>query len=188
MLVWLLNLSFALIEISLHSRHGSCIFCVSKFFAESISWSIIASICWGPSLAMTFLSSPQPFCVRTSTYVNDVLAYIDDEAFDSHYQQKKESWIFLMKKLIKMVTFCVATPLWVKCEDETHTLKNENLESFGTLATLDLDCRGQNTSPWSVPYTVGKALKCRCRKWARMSHLDIYNTSYGRKKGRESNW
>lgn len=60
---------------------------------------------------MTFLSSPQPFCVRTSTYVNDVLAYIDDEAFDSHYQQKKESWIFLMKKLIKMVTFCVATPL-----------------------------------------------------------------------------
>jgi hypothetical protein len=25
-------------------------------------------------------------------------------------------------------------------------------------------------------------------KWARMSHLDICNTSYGKKKGRESNW
>jgi hypothetical protein len=31
-------------------------------------------------------------------------------------------------------------------------------------------------------------LKCRCRKWPRMSHSDICNTSYGRKKGRESNW
>jgi hypothetical protein len=33
-----------------------------------------------------------------------------------------------------------------------------------------------------------KVLKCRCRKWPRMSHLDICSTSYGRKKGRESNW
>jgi hypothetical protein len=31
-------------------------------------------------------------------------------------------------------------------------------------------------------------LKLRCRKWARMSHLDICSTSYGKKKGRESNW
>ncbi len=30
-------------------------------------------------------------------------------------------------------------------------------------------------------------MKCRCPKWPRMSHLDICNTSYGRKKGRESN-
>jgi hypothetical protein len=82
----------------------------------------------------------------------------------------------------------VATPLWGKCEDETHTLKSGNLESSGTLATLELDCRGQNTSPWGVLYTVGKALKCRCRKWPRMSHSDICCTSYGRKKGQESNW
>jgi hypothetical protein len=31
-------------------------------------------------------------------------------------------------------------------------------------------------------------LKCRCLKWARMTHLDIFNTSYGKKKGQESNW
>jgi len=31
-------------------------------------------------------------------------------------------------------------------------------------------------------------LKCRCRKWACMGHLDICSTSYGKKKGRESNW
>jgi hypothetical protein len=33
-----------------------------------------------------------------------------------------------------------------------------------------------------------KLLKCRCWKWPHMSHLDIYSISYGKKKGRESNW
>jgi len=32
-----------------------------------------------------------------------------------------------------------------------------------------------------------KSLKCRCRKWPRMIHLDICSTSYSRKKGQESN-
>ncbi len=82
----------------------------------------------------------------------------------------------------------VTTPLWGKCEDETHTPKNGNLESSGTPTTSELNCSSQNTSPWGVLYTVGKALKCRCRKWPRMSHLDISSTSYGQKKGRESNW
>ncbi len=31
-------------------------------------------------------------------------------------------------------------------------------------------------------------MKYRCLKWARIAHFDIYNTSYGQKKGRESNW
>jgi hypothetical protein len=39
-----------------------------------------------------------------------------------------------------------------------------------------------------IAYTIGKILKCRCPKWPRMSHLDIWSTSYGQKKGRESNW
>jgi hypothetical protein len=30
-------------------------------------------------------------------------------------------------------------------------------------------------------------LKCRCPKWPRMCHLDICSSSYGQKKGRESN-
>jgi len=33
----------------------------------------------------------------------------------------------------------------------------------------------------------GKLLERRCLKWARIAHLDILNTSYGQKKGRESN-
>jgi len=35
---------------------------------------------------------------------------------------------------------------------------------------------------------LGKVLKCKWQKWPHMSHSDIYSTSYGRKKGRESNW
>jgi hypothetical protein len=38
-----------------------------------------------------------------------------------------------------------------------------------------------------VPYIIGNLLKRRCLKWARIAHLDIWNTSYGQKKGWESN-
>jgi hypothetical protein len=65
--------------------------------------------------------------------------------------------------------------------------KSGNSESSETLATSKLDKRRQNTLSWSVLYTVGKVLKCRCPKWPRMSHLDIYSLSYRQKKGRESN-
>jgi hypothetical protein len=82
----------------------------------------------------------------------------------------------------------VATPLWGKCEVATHTPENGTWKSSRTPENSELDRKGQNTSPWGVLYTVGKVLKCRCPKWPRMSHLDIYSTSYGRKKGRESNW
>jgi len=71
---------------------------------------------------------------------------------------------------------------------ETSIPKSGNSESSGTPEISELDCRGQNTSPWNVLYTIGKVLKCRCRKWPRMSHSNICSTSYGRKKGRESNW
>jgi hypothetical protein len=82
----------------------------------------------------------------------------------------------------------VATPLWVKCEDETHTPKSGNLESSGTPENSELEFRVQNTSHCGVPYIIGKVLKCRCLKWPRMSHLDICSPSYGQKKGQESNW
>jgi len=47
---------------------------------------------------------------------------------------------------------------------------------------------GQNTSHWNVLYIVEKVSKWRCPKWPHMSHLDICSTSYGQKKGWESNW
>jgi hypothetical protein len=61
-------------------------------------------------------------------------------------------------------------------------------ESFETFKTSEFDYRGQNTWPWGILYIIRKLSKCRCRKWPHMNHLDIYNTSYGKKKGRESNW
>ncbi len=40
---------------------------------------------------------------------------------------------------------------------------------------------------WDVLYIMRKLLKRKCLKWARIAHSDICNTSYGQKKGRESN-
>jgi hypothetical protein len=90
-----------------------------------------------------------------------------------------------MASLWKLI---VATPLWGKCEVATHIPKNGTCEPSETPQNSEHNRRGQNTSHWDVLYTVGKVLKFRCPKWPRMSHLDISNISYGRKKGRESNW
>jgi hypothetical protein len=46
--------------------------------------------------------------------------------------------------------------------------------------------RGQNSLPWRVIYIIEKILKCKCLKWACIVHLNIWNTSYGQKKGQES--
>jgi hypothetical protein len=62
------------------------------------------------------------------------------------------------------------------------------LESQWTPEPSKSNCRAQNTLHWGVIYIIGKILKCRCLKWAHMTHLDICNTSYGKKKGQESNW
>jgi hypothetical protein len=40
---------------------------------------------------------------------------------------------------------------------------------------------------WRFIYIIEKLLEPRCLKWAHMTHLDTWNTSYGQKKGRESN-
>jgi hypothetical protein len=66
--------------------------------------------------------------------------------------------------------------------------ENEHSHSRWSPKTLESDCKRQKTLPWRVFYIIGKILKCRCPKWARMTHLDIFNISYGQKKGRESNW
>jgi hypothetical protein len=87
----------------------------------------------------------------------------------------------------QLITF-VATPLLEECEDDIHTPEMGSWESSKTLETSEFDYRGQNTSPWKVLHVIGKLLKCRCRKWPCMNHLDIFSTSYGKMKGQESNW
>ncbi len=64
--------------------------------------------------------------------------------------------------------------------------KNEDLESLGTPECSELNSKAQNTLHWSVLGVIGKVLKRRYRKWPHIGHLDIYNSSYGQKKGRES--
>jgi hypothetical protein len=74
----------------------------------------------------------------------------------------------------------------------TLTLPKEfplwELESQCTPEFSERNRWGQNPSHWRVLYTIENLLKLRCLKWARMTHLDIRNTSYGQNKGWESNW
>jgi hypothetical protein len=61
------------------------------------------------------------------------------------------------------------------------------LESRWTPESLESDSRGQNSIDWRIFYSIGKILELRYLKWAHIAHLDIWNISYGQKKGRESN-
>jgi hypothetical protein len=66
--------------------------------------------------------------------------------------------------------------------------KVRDLESSGTPECLELDSKAQNTSHWGVLGVMGKVVKRRYRKWPRIGHLDTCSSSYGQKKGRESDW
>jgi len=79
-------------------------------------------------------------------------------------------------------------PTLRECEDETHTPKIGTWESSEILEISKFNYRGQNTLHLDVLYIIRKLANCRCRKWACMGHLDICSTSYGKKKGQESNW
>jgi hypothetical protein len=61
------------------------------------------------------------------------------------------------------------------------------MESQWTPKTSESDFRGQNSMSCGVIYIIKNLLECRCLKWVRIAHLDIWNTSYGQKKGQESN-
>jgi hypothetical protein len=75
--------------------------------------------------------------------------------------------------------------------EPSHSQVNSHVGSWSLEwipKSLKHNCRGQNSLPWRVFYIIGKLLKRKCLKWARISHLNICNISYGQKKGRESNW
>jgi hypothetical protein len=62
------------------------------------------------------------------------------------------------------------------------------MESQWTPKTSESNFRGQNSMAYDVFYIIGKLLERRCLKWSRIAHLNIWNISYGQKKGRESNY
>jgi hypothetical protein len=61
------------------------------------------------------------------------------------------------------------------------------MESRWTPKTSKNNFRGQNSMACGVLYIIKNLLEHRCLKWAYIAHLDIWKTSYGQKKGRESN-
>jgi len=82
--------------------------------------------------------------------------------------------------------------VWGSVREWTLTLPRQpplwEIESRWTPKISETDLRGQITMNCGVLYIIGKLLKCRCLKWARIAHSDIWSTSYGQKKGRESKW
>jgi len=92
--------------------------------------------------------------------------------------QKEETLKMLYKRLLKLKddTQSVATPLWPSVGVKPNTPE-----------CLEFNSKGQNTSHSGVFGVVGKVLKRRYRKCSRIGHLDICSSSYGQKKGRESN-
>jgi hypothetical protein len=73
----------------------------------------------------------------------------------------------------------------------SHSQVNSHCASWSpkwTLESSNRNFKGQNPSIWRVFYIIEKLLKLRCLKWACITHLDIWNTSYDQKKGHGSNW
>ncbi len=74
--------------------------------------------------------------------------------------------------------------------EPSHSQVNSHVGSWNlewTFESSERDCRGQNSSAQRILYIIEKKLKRRCLKWAYIAHLNICNTSYGQKKGQESN-
>jgi hypothetical protein len=72
----------------------------------------------------------------------------------------------------------------------SHTPKGVQLwelESQWTPKFSKDNFKGQNSMDGRVIYTIGKLLERKCLKWAHIAHLDIWNISYGQKKGQELN-
>jgi hypothetical protein len=93
-----------------------------------------------------------------------------EEARESHHillgvQENVREWTLTLLRQL---------PLW-------------EMESQWTHRISESDFRGQNSMACDVLYIIEKILKRICLKWAHITHLDIWNTSYGQKKGQKSN-
>jgi hypothetical protein len=75
--------------------------------------------------------------------------------------------------------------------EPSHSQVNSHCENWSpkwTFKSLKCNCRDQNPSVWRVFYIIKKLLKLKCLKWAHITHLNIWDTSYAQNKGRKSNW
>jgi hypothetical protein len=140
----------------------------------------------GCNIGLGHIDIPPPICISCNCIEIAICSFLSPLIM---FQLTQLSWrTQLSPNCLVICCLPVATPLWVKWEDETPTPKVGDLESSGTPECLEFNSRGQNDSHWGVLGGIGKVLKRRYRKWPRIDHLDICSPSYGQKKGRESNW
>jgi len=62
------------------------------------------------------------------------------------FEAQNRCWESIPTRVTEAMNVDVTTPLWDKCEDETHTPKSGKLESSWTPKNLELEFKGQNTS------------------------------------------
>jgi hypothetical protein len=81
--------------------------------------------------------------------------------------------------------------MWESVREWAHTLPSGfplwELEFSWNPEFLNIHLKGQNSLDWRYPYTTGNFLRLKCLKWTHIIYLNIYNTSYGQKKGQRSN-
>jgi hypothetical protein len=81
--------------------------------------------------------------------------------------------------------------MWESVREWTSTLMSElplwELESRWTPKFSKNNRRGKNSLDWKFHNIIEKILERKCLKWACMTHLGTYNTSYSQKIGWESN-
>ncbi len=83
---------------------------------------------------------------------------------------------------------CCRNPTLAKCGVKPNTWKKWG---FGVLRDSQMFRawqQGPKHLAWGVFSVIEKVLKRRYKKWPRIGHLNICSSSYGQKKGRESNW
>jgi hypothetical protein len=107
-------------------------------------------------------------------------------------QGKEVARVWAKKKPGSHITYSrECKKVWRSMREWTLTLPRQlplwEMESQWTLEILESNFRGQNSMVCDILYIIGNLLERRCLKWACIAHLDIQNTSYGQKKGQESN-
>jgi len=81
--------------------------------------------------------------------------------------------------------------VWGNMREWTFTLPRQlslwEMKSRWIPKASESDFRGQNSMACSILYIIGNFFEHKFLKWACITHLNIWNTSYGQKKGQESN-
>jgi hypothetical protein len=168
-----------------------------NFFAKSLFYAIILVLsnifCKNPLYPWVMMGEVQhKVIIKNLEWMFLQIKRRSIKKFDENTLKMLKKWLMHLEseknmKICKIWWKSVTTPLLEECEDDIHTPEKRTWESSRTPQTSKFDCRGQNTSPWGVLHVIGKLLKCKCRKWPCMSHLDICSISYGKRKGGESN-